>query len=272
MLVPIVFIVAFLTALTGALLESSLLAAKAADSAAVARNSDVAIADGVADFTHGLAAFVALHGGAGPWPQHTSYSAQKSGCAAADAQQCPFRYIIGGTITNASDANAAAPGTPDAAQNLQAAAIDEQRVSAIVSVTFVTPGSSAVGTRTRFLTYRVFDTAPYAVISGSRDMTTENGTQSAAQGDSGGAAAALDSQAAGFDDTRIHVRLTCDTVIKGVIPFANDQQAAGNDGLPWGNAAQAAYETPCTSSDAPADAFRDERWTNGDANTSGWTQ
>ena len=59
---------------------------------------------------------------------------------------------------------------------------------------------------------------------------------------------------------------------KNVVPFANDQQVAGNDGLPWGNAAQAAYETPCTSADSPADVFRDERWTNGDANASAWTQ
>ncbi len=75
MLVPIVFLMAFLAVLTGTLLENGDRAARIEEDAAVARYSDVTIADGVADFTHGLARFVQLHGTAGPWPTRVSRSA-----------------------------------------------------------------------------------------------------------------------------------------------------------------------------------------------------
>jgi hypothetical protein len=263
MLVPIVFVLAFLLALTGALLDNSARAVAIAHGAEVARYSDAAIADGVADFTAGLGAFVAAHGPDGPWPTATAASAPRSACAPAAGTGCAFTYVIRGTITNASAPGDAAAG--DAAPNLQSSVIDEQRVSAVVSIELRGPAAT-VATRTRFLTYRVFATAPYAIVSGSRDIATVNGSAAAAQGDSGGAAGT------GSADTRIHVRLSCRTVTPDVVPLVNDQQAPGNDGLPWGNAAGAAYEAPCTIPDAPADAFRSEHWQNGDTNTSGWTQ
>jgi hypothetical protein len=255
MLVPIVFIVAFMLALTGALLENSLRAAKDSLHAAVARYSQAAIADGVADFTHGLASFVARHGASGPWPDGTSSSIAKPVCAAGPTAACPFRYVISATITAASSAGDSTGA--DAVADLQATAIDEQRVSAVVTATVIGPSGARLGARTRFLTYRVFGAAPYAVISGSRDIATVNGAQAAAQDDSGGAPGA-GSAASGLDDTRIHVRLTC--------------SSAGNDGLPWGNAQGEANEAPCVQPDVPADAFRNVRWRNGDTNASGWTQ
>jgi hypothetical protein len=266
-LVPIVFIIAFMLTLTGALLENDLRDAKVTLDATVARYSDVTMSDGVADFTHGLAGLVQRNGASGPWPHEPSISALKSTCAVTDTTSCPFRYRIQATITAGS--SSAASGGADPASNLQAAVIDEQRVSARVTVTIVGPAGAVLGTRTRFLTYRVFETAPYAVISGSRDSATVNGANSAAQGDSGGSPGTPASGT--FDDTRIHVRLTCRTVTDNVVPFTNDQQPAGNDGLPWGNAAQAAYEAPCAGADTPADVFRDENWGNGDTNSTGWT-
>lgn len=272
MLVPIVFIVALLAALTGAVLENSIRAERVEQHAAVARYSDVAIADGVADFTHGLARFVEQHGTAGPWPAKPARSALKPACDTSAAQRCPFRYYVTATITAASAAGASGDG--GAAANLQAAVIDEQRVSAVVNATMTGASGARLGTRTRYLTYRVFATAPFAVISGSRDPATVGGAQPDVQGDSGGLSGTPGGaqEHAAFDDTRIHVRLTCGTIITNVVPNVNDQQVAGNRGLPWGNAANAAHEAPCTSPDAPGDAFRDERWLNGDANATGWTR
>jgi hypothetical protein len=273
MLLPILVIVAFLAALTGAVLENGQRAARVALDAAVARYAAATLADGIADFTTGLAAFVAAHGTGGPWPAATSVSAPKSACAAAPAPAaCPFRYIVSAVITGAmvpDDDSGAVTAT-----NVQSEAIDEGRLSAAVTVTIVgADGKTALGSRTRMLTYRVFGSAPFAVISGARDSAAVDGAQSAAPGDSGGTIATVGTPAdAGVDDTRIHVRLTCSTVIDGVVPFVNDQQAAGNDGLPWGNAPAAAYEAPCSTPDVPADAFRDERWTNGDGNATGWSQ
>jgi hypothetical protein len=275
-LVPIIFIVALMLALTGAVLENAAHAERVEQHAAVASYSNVSIADGVADFSHGLAQFVERRGTGGPWPRKPIVSALKSACDARAAQDCPFRYYITATITAAS-AETETSGS-DAAPNLQAAVIGEQRVSAIVSVTVTgSTGTPELGTRTRYLTYRVFETAPFAMISGSGDTAAANGTQSEAQGDSGGSAGdqtpgASKQRAADFDDTRIHVRLTCGTVIPGVVPNVNDQQVAGNDGLPWGNTANAAHEAPCTTTETPADVFRDEQWTNGDTNSTGWTR
>jgi hypothetical protein len=287
-LVPIVFIVALLFTLTGAVLETAAQQAKAGLDAAVARSADVALGGGVADFTGALARFVAANGTGGPWPQPDP-SASRPACASAAAERCLFSYVVRATITAASSTSAATGA--DAASNLQAAVIDEQRVSAVVTVTLSGPSGTVLGTRTRFLTYRVFGSAPYAMVSGSRDLAADDGLQSAAAGDSGGAAGSQPAAAsagsqpaaapagsqpavapAGADDTRIHVRLTCRTVIANVVPFANDQQTAGNDALPWGNAAQAAYEVPCASPETPADAFRDEYWVNGTAGAPGWTQ
>jgi hypothetical protein len=271
-LVPIVFIVAFLTALTGVLLENSVRADRVEQHAAVDRYSDVAIADGVADFTHGLAGFVERHGTAGPWPRNPAQSPLKSACESISTAACPFRYAITATITAASAADAGS-GT-DAATNLQAAVIDEQRVSAIVSATVTGPAGNPLGTRTRYLTYRVFDTAPFAVISGSGDSAAANGAQSSAEGDSGGAAGGPARTPKGdeLEDTRIHVLVTCGTIIPNVVANVNDQQVAGNRGLPWGNAANAAHETACQTKETSADVFRDERWLNGDGNSSGWTR
>src|SRR5450631_440465 len=122
MLVPIVFIVAFMLALTGALLENELRTAKVTLHTAVAQYSDVTIADGVADFTHGLARVVARDGAGGPWSREPSNSALKSACAAQAAERCPFRYRIRGTITASS--GGLGGGGSDAAPNLQAAVIN----------------------------------------------------------------------------------------------------------------------------------------------------
>ncbi len=275
MLIPIIFIAALLLALSGALLDSGIRTAKAAQSQAVARYADVAMTGAIADFGGGLAAYVARHGPDGPWPEKPSVSGERSGCP-ADPVHCPFTYVVSAAITAASspsDAAGSDTGGSDMAPNLQAATIDEQRVSAAVSVRIVAPNGTALGTRTRLLTYRVFATAPYAVVSGSRDRATIDGSASAAQGDSGGEAPVVADGGAteGFADTRIHVQLDCATVIPDVVPLRNDQQVAGNDGLPWGNAAQAAYEVPCATPAVAADAFRSEHWTNGDTDASGWT-
>jgi hypothetical protein len=271
-LAPVLVILAFLLALAGALLENSARAVDIARRAQIVHASDAALSDGVADFTRGLAAYVARHGTEGPWPAAAATSPPQPLCDATMAGAngsrsdavCGLTYRVSGTITDAS--GAATNAAPDAAANLQGSIIDEQRISAIVSVQLSGPAGAAA-TRMRFLTYRVFATAPYAIVSGSRDITTVDGSAAAAQGDSGGIAGG-----AGADDTRIHIRLTCRTITPNVVPFGNDQQAPGNDALPWGNAAQSAYETPCSTPDAPVDAFRDERWHNGDANPTGWTQ
>lgn len=280
MLLPIVFLLALMLTLATALLESGLAATKIALHASVASYSAVAVAGGVADFTASLAAFVRQNGTRGPWPAAASHVFPAPLCDAATAgSQCALFSTIDATITDPS-----APITSgrrrDAASNLQTSVIGERRLSAVVTATISAPNGTILGTRTRLLTYRVFEAPPYAIVSGSQDTTTVNGLRTAAQGDTGGAwtkaqdgaplPPATSQGSAG--DTRIHVQLSCTTVIADVVANTNDQQVRGNDGLPWGNAANAAHETPCTEKASPADAFADRPWTNGNANASGWTR
>jgi hypothetical protein len=175
-----------------------------------------------------------------------------------------LKYVISATITAASSGSGdAGPDGAATATNLQAAAIDEQRVAATVTATISSANGTVVATRTRQVTYRVLTAPPYALVAGVRDVATVGTPSGTTQGDTGG-------QRAGAD-TRIHVRLTCTTVTPAIVPFVNDQNPAGNDGLPWGNHAAGAYEVPCATADEPVDAFHDERWSGGDASRTGWS-
>ena len=154
MLVPIIFIMALLLALTTAMFESSSATIRIARDTTAARYADVAVTDAVADFTAGLAAYVEEHGSSGPWPTEQSNSYPKPLCApASDATPCPYSYVISAAVTDA--ANEPAPATTgDAAVNVQST-LDEGRLSAVVSATLSGPQGTAIATRTRLLTYRV---------------------------------------------------------------------------------------------------------------------
>ncbi len=283
-LVPLIFVMTLLLTLATALFESSFATARIARDRTAARYADVAVTDAVADFTAGLAAYVKVHGSSGPWPAQPSDSYPKALCGGESiSAACPYSYVIHAAITDA--ANVPAPGMAgEAAVNVQTT-IGESRLSASVSATLSGPQGTVVATRTRLLTYRVLSVMPYAFVSGSRDTTTAGGTRTTAQGDTGGLSAPSDSsatdstggqpsidRAAALHDTRIHVQLTCRTAIVDADPKKhNDQQPIGNDDLPWGNAAGAAHEAPCLQPAAPADAFSDTGWTNGNTNASGWT-
>lgn len=282
MLVPIVFILALLLTLAGAVLENGLFAAKIALHDSVARSSDVAISNGVANYTAGLANYVKAHGTNGPWPNGTSFAFPQDLCDATIApQSCPFSATIDARISGASGGASAVPGS-DPALNLQRTAIGEERVSAVLTATISSKAGVVLGTRTRLLTYRVFTAAPYAIVSGSLDTAAISGSPATGQGDSGGAlpptadapeapAAPESANPAPLADTRIHVVLTCSTAIPNLRAGRNDQQAIGNDGLDWGNAPHAAYETPCHRESSPADSFADESWTSRAEPAAGWT-
>jgi hypothetical protein len=263
MLVPVIFVVALMVTLATAMLESSVFAAKIALHRSVARYSELAVSDGVADFTAELADFVKQNGSSGPWPRATSRTQPKSVCdAGIAAGGCPpFFSTVERTITDASGA-VTNTSSADGVRNVQTSGINEARISVVVSATIgAQNGSIIFGSRARLLTYRVFEAAPYAIVSGSRDLTSVNDSLRTAQGDSGGAPAAWGPSAAGGSaphDTRIHVRLVC-------------AQTAGNDGLPWGNGG-AAFEATCNPTASPADAFADKAWTHGNSGAPGWTQ
>jgi hypothetical protein len=167
--------------------------------------------------------------------------------------------------------------------NLQSAVIDEQRVSAQVTVRLYDHQSDKVlGSRTRYLTYRVFNSAPYAIVSGVRDGTTVNGLASSAQGDTSGTQAltittgtVVDNPTPKTDtpnryrDSRLQIQINC-----SMINDASRAQASpGNEGTTWGVSAPG-IELPCSPNETfNANGFLDRSsWQNGNAQLTGWNE
>ena len=153
----------------------------------------------------------------------------------------------------------------DTAHNLQATYLGEARQAEAVTATVTTSAGDVVATRTRYVTFRLFNVPPYALIVAQTDSGAAINTQpGTAPGDTGG----LD-PASGTADTRISVRLAC----RRIDP-QNDQDPAANDGLPWGVGANNhnAHEALCNEATSPVDHFTDGSWSNQNLNTSGWSR
>jgi hypothetical protein len=132
------------------------------------------------------------------------------------------------------------------------------------------------------LTYRVFNSAPYAIVSGVRDGTTVNGLASSAQGDTSGTKAlSLQGPGAGdnpapsttrpnyYRDSTLKMLVTCSTIND----LSRPQAAPGNEGTPWGVNAQG-FELPCQV-DRTVDKnalINQTFWENGNDNVGGWTE
>jgi hypothetical protein len=246
--------------LGSALLMNGLLSTRVAFHELTARYLDAAMTESVAQATASLRTFVQRNGTNGPWPSGVQSLTSGALCDSnASAATCPFTYQASWQITGSSSALASPSPGPDLAQNLQINAINEQRVSAQVTLTMT--GSSShedIGSRTRYLTIRVLRLAPYAIVSGLRDYQTVNGRFGAAEGDTGGTpkrilpGEASDDSAPNasypdkYHDTTIQVVVKCHNVLPVIQPH-NSNSSKQNDGLPWGTSLGLAYEAPCFS-------------------------
>ena len=107
------------------------------------------------------------------------------------------------------------------------AAVAEGRVSARITVTVTDANRNVLVTRSRDVTFRTFRSEPYAVLTGSRDDTTDI-TGASAAGDDGGLPAATpnpcSSAAAGSAD---------DTAVR--VAYENAVTNACADGSSWQN-------------------------------------
>lgn len=274
-------LIAFTIALAAAVSTAGVMSAKIAMHDAVARYLDAAVIDAVADFTAGVQRYVQRDGANAGWQRDAtpSRSPRISACdGSVSPPQCPYSYQIEAQITGSLNGPPVAGAALATARNLQHAVIDEGRISARVTVIlYPREGGQPRGSRTRYLTLRVFETAPYAVVSGVREGTTVDGALAFAQGDSAGTAAVAGSDKPAPDpsdperyrDTTIKVKLTCRTRNAA----GNLQAAPGNDGLPWGVSAPA-FERECPANpDMDGDRFTPARpWLSGDANATGWTE
>jgi len=236
---------AIVASLAGAILTSTLVAAKVALHERAAREVQLALARGTNEFTVWAADFVQRHHADGQWPVETTMHG-------SPGEAISFR-VTGSTTAGPAGSLAG----PDVALNLETA-VDEQRVAGEVTASVRAADGSVVGSGTRDVTLRVFDAAPWAVVTGIRDVGAVLGSVHAAQGDTGGVDGANadgggtatpdPSHPAADTDTRIRVTMTCvnsDANADQAHPF-RDNWPPGNNGMPWGvQAVHGAYEAPC---------------------------
>ena len=236
-----------------------------------AASRDIGLADdgAVIDVTRNIAQYVHDNGSTeGPWKSPTEPTQKESTCAGQVTDQVCLYTTYRWRFTGASRSAPSRFGgsTPQSgsgqsqAVNLQRALIDEQRVSVQIIATINTARGDQLGDRTRDVTFRIFNAAPYAVAVGSYDVNSELGSAKATQGDTGGdhqtelANSGVErhpdpQNPDHFKDTTIHVAVTCQNSPQNMSsdPYANNHLAyAGPNApnLPWGVTAHA-YETPC---------------------------
>jgi hypothetical protein len=275
---------------------------------AATRHVSIALARGTDDFTRWAANFVYNNRAGAQWPTNVQTTAPESICEdGASTMQAEQRatcvlfetttYRVTGSTTAAPRNDEGAAASQDTAENLQTL-VDEQRISAEVVATITNSSGIVIGSGTRELTVRVFDAPPYAIVTGTRDVSTVLGSVRSAEGDTGGVNSAVyklrpaetpdPSEPSSYKMTIINILMTC------VNSSANNDQSnpsadnkpPGNNNMPWGvQAVHRAFEAPCepayailrTPSGAtiPADgnyevgSFATPRtWTNGSANSS----
>ena len=177
------------------LIASQLVAVRYAVQHAASRDMGLAVDGAVIDVTRNIAQYVRDNGTTeGPWKSPADRSPNESTCAGEAANQVclytTYRWRFTGASRNASSRFGGGASQSGAGQseaiNLQTALIDEQRVSVQIIASITTEKGDQLGSRTRDVTFRVFNAAPYAVVVGSYDVTSQLGSANATQGDTGG--------------------------------------------------------------------------------------
>lgn len=300
MLLQTLLTVSIVVLFAGALLTSALVSAKATLHATATRAVSSALGRGTNDVRAWAANFVARNHARAHWPVSVRISDPEPVCDSCSLR-VSLAYRVTGSTTAPTTGSEGGSGL-GTAENLQTL-VDEQRVAVEVTATVSNTAGVVLGKGTRELTLRVFDAAPWAVVTGARDLSTVLGSVHAAEGDTGGAAPSPGGTAApaapdprdpsAYKNTTIGVMMTCANSTANndqSAPFA-DNQPPGNNSMPWGVQARGrAFEAPCSPSYAitlvPSDAdvpkdgnyrvgsFRPaQSWSNGSRTApSGWPQ
>jgi hypothetical protein len=256
-------VIASIVVLSAAILTSTIVSAKNAFHQLVIAKTQTAMNDGTSQFQFWAQKFVAKYGTEADWQAQSAQQAPvfHSMCA-ADAANCNFYETLQWKVTGASSgvptpaSTAAAPTS--IAENMTPA-VDEQRISAtITTIVSDASGRTLYGGRTEEVTARVFNVAPYVVVTATRDLESASGSRSASEGDSGGF---QDNQRgffenapdvanpSGYDQTTIQATINCNNTTafdqsnpesiadEGTQLFDSRFHSGGD--LVW------AYEMPC---------------------------
>ncbi|MBC5800802.1 MAG: hypothetical protein GIW94_12660 [Candidatus Eremiobacteraeota bacterium] len=306
-----------------ALLTSTLVSAKAAFHRAVIHKSDTAMSDATAQFAAWAQNYVSKYGTEAAWPsgmQPQSGPISEDLCTGkvlsattstqpgtpSTGSTCPLMATMEWTVTGSSatpTSHSAPTAATSIAQNLSVS-LDEQRISATLTVIITSPsGRTVFANHSREVTARIFDALPYVAVTGTRDVSTEAGTVHASEGDTGGyhgsasdqftEAVPTENHPSWFNDTRIVTTIDCSnstsnrnqsspTADGNAVYFDRSRRTYGN--LAW------VFETPCApkyqidTTGAPTDfqsprgsiygtdAGSTEPWHKSDQNVSAYSQ
>jgi hypothetical protein len=256
-------VIASIVALSAAILTSTIVSAKNSFHQLVIAKTQTAMNDGTSQFQFWAQKFVAKYGTEADWQ---AQSAQPTPIfqpmCATNETKCTFYETLQWKVTGASSA-VPAPASSSApmstAQNMTPA-VDEQRVSAtITAIVSDATGRTLYGGRTEEVTARVFNVAPYFVVTATHDLGSNSGAITSSEGDSGGVedsveeshyAAPTTANPSAYTDTLLKATIDCDntTAFDETDPEATedngtnllDSQFHPDGDLVW------AYQMPCT--------------------------
>ena len=266
-------LIASIVVLAGAILTSSLVSAKNAFHQIVAAKTQTAMTDATSQFTAWAQTIIATKGGTEQdWAGAVNPSIPtKSMCA--NAGPCQFYETTTWVITGATTGTAPKSTTGQSVSTVQnmAPAVDEQRLSATISVAISDQSGHAIyGGRTEHITARLFDADPYIVITGIKDLDSDEGRISSVEGDTGGIEQVTnvanfgrpaESNPSAYTNTTIRTTIDClnDSTFDESNPMSNFDK--GDDNLiaiRQGGSIAWSFQMPCTPTygvpNAPASA------------------
>jgi hypothetical protein len=191
--------------------------------------------------------------------------------AEGGAQRCRFAVLVNAAFV----ASTRSAQGPSLARDVQAQHGFERRVSVEIEVAVTPSGSASTGSaivrQSRFVTLRTFANAPFASVTGVRDIGSTLAASGAGQGDSAGSNAS----AAGYrdaSDTAVHLQLDCKQGFNARGRTGTPPVTAGPslEGLPGGKGW--AVEPPCDLPRESVDDFQTQRWNAGSEDASGWSR
>ena len=269
-------IIASIVVLSAAILTSTIVTAKNSLHQVVVAKTQTAMNDATSQFQFWAQKFVVQYGTEANWDASGAQAAPifQSMCVGV-AQGCNYFETLQWKVTGATSGlpvAAAASGQAMSTAENMTPAVDEQRISAtITAIVSDASGRTLYGGRSEEVTARVFDVAPYVVVTGTRDLGSEAGTLKASEGDTAGVqddneflhnSTPAPTNPSGYTSTIVRATIDCDNT-----PLFDEAhpEAAPNNGtslfdphfhtggdLVW------AYEMPCTPSygvpPAPASA------------------
>lgn len=281
MLMQSLLLIAALVAISGTILTSTLVTAKNGFHQAMMTANQTAMSGATADFVAWAASYVQpgnaaagnaqTHNAQTVWPKQftTEFKPMCSSQGTALAAPAPCQYYVYAkwVVTGATTAGGirtAPVGAPPAThvstvKNL-ADTVDEQRISATITVDINDPtGKKTFASTSREVTARIFDAIPYVVITGIRDVGTQEGNYSASEGDTGGAvnvtaynsgnklATPDPNHPAKATDTRLITSIDCNNSpgVSQLNALLNSTHSVDYSLRPYGNQ-DWAYEAQCT--------------------------